>query len=310
MTPTDETLEILSAVSVAEQRLGALGTISALEPALYVVATPIGNLRDITLRALDTLGAVSCIACEDTRMTRDLLRHLNIAPPELISVREHNEVEASQAVIARIGAGRTVAYVSDAGTPAISDPGARLAQAVRAAKLRVIPIPGVSAVTTALSASGLLSTAFVFLGFAPTGAGELRDFVDAMAARAETSVFFESPHRIEKTLQLLAQGLPETRAIIIARELTKKFETISQINAGDLTEWLEANKNKARGEFVVCVDGAEKVANNAQTSVDSRTLLKALLEELPAAKAAKIAAKLTGEPRDALYTLAESLRKG
>ena len=277
-----------------------------LQPGLYVVATPLGNLGDITLRAQRVLAAVACVACEDTRVTRELLRLLDIAPPMLVSVREHNEREAAAGVVGRIAAGQAVAYVSDAGTPAISDPGARLVAAVRAAGFPTIPIPGVSAVTAALSVAGFESTAFTFLGFAPTSKGELTAFVEAVAARVETSVFFESPHRIDKTLQALADGLPAARRVVIGRELTKKFETVSAVTAGDIGEWLSTNAERLRGEFVVVVGGAVQAPRGA--SIDTHALLKALLTELPPARAAKLAAKLSCEDRESLYALAESMK--
>ena len=277
-----------------------------ISPGLYVVATPLGNLGDITVRALSTLRSVDCIACEDTRVTRDLLRFLDIAPPTLVSVREHNERTAADAIVARIRAGEAVAYASDAGTPAISDPGARLVAAVRTAGFPIVPIPGVSAVTAALSAAGLESTAFTFLGFAPVAAGELAEFVAAISTRVETSVCFESPHRIEKFLLALAKGLAADRRVVIARELTKKFETITALNAGDIEAWLPLHADKMRGEFVIVVAGAAQATR--ASSFEARALLKVLLQELPPAKAAKLAAKITGEPRQALYELAESLK--
>jgi 16S rRNA (cytidine1402-2'-O)-methyltransferase len=277
-----------------------------LNPGLYVVATPLGNLGDITVRALATLTAVNCIACEDTRVTRDLLRFLDIAPPALVSVREHNERAVAELIVQRIARGEAVAYASDAGTPAISDPGARLVAAVRAANLLVIPVPGVSAVTAALSVAGLESTAFTFLGFAPVAAGELADFVQLMNTRIETSVYFESPHRIEKCLLALAHGLPADRRVVIARELTKKFETITALNASEIEAWTALNAERMRGEFVIVVAGAAQ-ATRAST-FEARALLKALLQELPPAKAAKLAAKITGESRETLYELAESLK--
>jgi len=281
---------------------------SKIQAGLYVVATPLGNLGDITMRALATLKSVHCIACEDTRVTRDLLRLLAIAPPTLVSVREHNERQAAQSVVSRIASGEAVAYASDAGTPAISDPGARLVAAVRAAGFPIIPIPGVSAVTTALSVAGLESTAFTFSGFAPVAAGELAAFVELIAGRTETSVCFESPHRIEKFLAALAKGLPAERRVIIARELTKKFETISALIAGELEAWIAQNSDHMRGEFVIVVAGAEHVTR--ASTFDARNVLKILLPELPPAKAAKLAAKITGEPREALYELAEKLKPG
>lgn len=280
---------------------------SGIQAGLYVVATPLGNLGDVTLRALATLKAVQCVACEDTRVTRDLLRLLEIAPPTLISVREHNERQAAESVISRISGGEAVAYASDAGTPAISDPGARLVAAVRAAGFPIIPIPGVSAVTTALSVAGLESTAFTFLGFAPVAAGELATFVDAITTRVETSVCFESPHRIEKFLAALATGLPADRRVVIARELTKKFETVTALNAGELEPWIAQNGDRMRGEFVIVVAGAEHATRTS--TVDARAVLKTLLQELPPAKAAKLAAKITGEPRESLYELAESWKR-
>jgi 16S rRNA (cytidine1402-2'-O)-methyltransferase len=277
-----------------------------LIPGLYVVATPLGNLGDITLRALATLRAVHCIACEDTRVTRDLLRFLDIAPPALVSVREHNERSVADAIVQRIERGELVAYASDAGTPAISDPGARLVAAVRAANLLVVPIPGVSAVTAALSVAGLESTAFTFVGFAPVAAGELAEFVQGINTRTETTVCFESPHRVEKCLTALAHGLPADRRVVIARELTKKFETITALNAGDIEAWIPLHDDKMRGEFVIVVAGAAQ-ATRAST-FDARSLLKALLQELPPARAAKLAAKITGQSREVLYELAESLK--
>ena len=273
---------------------------------LYVVATPLGNLADVTLRALTTLKAVDCIACEDTRVTRDLLRFLDIAPPTLVSVREHNERTAADAIVTRIAAGEAVAYVSDAGTPAISDPGARLVAAVRAAGFPIIPIPGVSAVTAALSAAGLESRAFTFVGFAPISASDLVEFVAVMTARVETTVFFESPHRVEKTMAALAKGLPPERRVVIAREITKKFETISAIVASDIDAWLQSHADRMRGEFVIIVEGAKEATRAGL--IDARELLKVLLDELPPAKAAKLAAKITGESREALYAVAESLK--
>lgn len=276
-----------------------------ISPGLYVVATPLGNLGDITLRALATLKSVSCIACEDTRVTRDLLRFLEIAPPALVSVREHNERVAAEGIVTRINNGEAVAYASDAGTPAISDPGARLVAAVRAAGLPVVPVPGVSAVTAALSVAGLESTAFTFLGFAPVAAGDLADFVATISARVATSVCFESPHRIENFLQALAKGLPADRRLVIARELTKKFETITALNAGEIEAWIPLHADKMRGEFVIVVAGAAQATS--ASSFEARALLKALLQELPPAKAAKLAAKITGESRETLYELTKHL---
>ena len=279
---------------------------SEFQVALYVVATPLGNLGDITKRAVSVLSQVPVIACEDTRVTRDLLRLLGIAAPVLFSVREHNEREAAASVIAKLQAGVPVAYASDAGTPAISDPGARLVAAVREAGFSIVPVPGVSAVTAALSVAGLENTAFTFVGFAPVTPSSLSQFIERIAARVETTVFFESPHRADKTLQALAAQLPADCRVVIARELTKRFETIVALPAGELDAWRVANAERLRGEFVIVVAGTTSAPTPAY--LDAQKLLKTLLEELPPAKAAKLAAKITGESREMLYALAETLK--
>ncbi|MBL8311115.1 MAG: 16S rRNA (cytidine(1402)-2'-O)-methyltransferase [Burkholderiales bacterium] len=279
-----------------------------LQAGLYVVATPLGNLGDITARARSVLASVDTIACEDTRVTRELLHLLDIATPRLTSVREHNERQAAEQIVGRIASGAAVAYASDAGTPAISDPGARLVAAVRAAGFPIIPVPGVSAVTAALSVAGLESTAFTFAGFAPTGKTDLVAFFETAASRVETTVFFESPHRVEKTLMAAAAALPADRRVVVARELTKKFETVTALSAGALPAWLSATADRLRGEFVIVVAGAPAAPAAQGALIDARALLKALLAELPPAKAAKVAAKVTGGDRDTLYTLAESLK--
>ena len=223
-----------------------------LFPALYVVATPIGNLGDITLRALDILQRVDRVAAEDTRVSGQLLAHFNLSRP-LVSIREHNEREAADGVIARIVAGDAVAYLSDAGTPAVSDPGARLVAAVRAAGLRVVPIPGVSAVTTALSVAGMTSGAWLFHGFLPPRSGARRAQLRSLAALPAALVFYEAPHRIEETLADMASVLDNTRQVTLARELTKRFETIVTLPLAEASAWLAADSNNVRGEFVVIV---------------------------------------------------------
>jgi 16S rRNA (cytidine1402-2'-O)-methyltransferase len=233
---------------------------------------------------------------------------LSIDVPQLISVREHNEREQSAHIVDRIAAGEAIVYASDAGTPGVSDPGSRLVAAVRGAGYAVIPIPGVSAVTAAISVAGFDATAFTFLGFAPTAANALDEFIDDISECAEISVFFESPHRAEKTLQRLGELLPNDRRVVIARELTKKFETIVSLNAKALVAWVEANRDRMRGEFVIAVDAAPKTRTSSST-FDSKTLMKALLEELPASKAAKVAAKLTGQSRHELFEIAETLKQ-
>ncbi|MDP3420066.1 MAG: 16S rRNA (cytidine(1402)-2'-O)-methyltransferase, partial [Thiobacillus sp.] len=223
-----------------------------LPPALYVVATPIGNLGDITLRALDTLKSVDRVAAEDTRVSGQLLAHFNLSKP-MVSIREHNEREAADKVIAWIAAGEAVAYVSDAGTPAVSDPGARLVAAVSAAGLSVVPIPGASAVTTALSAAGVESGQWLFQGFLPPKSGARRAQLQTLAALPAALVFYEAPHRIVETLADMAAVLDSARRVTLARELTKRFESIVTLPLAEAPAWLASDPNHVRGEFVVIV---------------------------------------------------------
>ncbi len=274
------------------------------------MATPLGHLGDISLRALDAFRLIPVIACEDTRVTATLLRGLGIALPELISVREHNEARLAARIVERIAAGQAVAYVSDAGTPGISDPGARLVEAVRAAGLPVIPIPGPSAVTAALSITGFQASGYRFVGFVPRETKALHAFVDELGSSRDITVFFESPHRIERTLTTLAERLASAdpqRRLLIAREMTKRFEQTETVTAGQLHAWIDRNRDRLRGEFVIVVDAC--TTPRAARAYDSELLLRTLLEELPPAKAAKLAAKLTGSPRAELYARAESIRQ-
>ncbi len=276
-----------------------------LPPALYVVATPIGNLGDITLRALDTLKSVDRVAAEDTRVSGQLLAHFSISKP-LVSIREHNERAAADKVIAWIVAGEAVAYVSDAGTPAVSDPGARLVAAVRAAGLTVVPIPGVSAVTTALSAAGIESGQWLFHGFLPPKSGARRAQLQTLAALPVALVFYEAPHRIEETLADMAGVLDTSRPVTLARELTKRFESIVTLPLAEAPAWLAADPNHVRGEFVVIVHPPAAAA--AMVDVDAMRVLDALLGDLPPTLAAKLAAKITGRSKAELYKMTLALR--
>ena len=279
---------------------------------LYVVATPIGNLADITLRALHVLALVDTIACEDTRHTQQLLKTYGIdkASAQLLAVHQHNEAEAATAVMDRLRQGQRVAYVSDAGTPAISDPGARLVAAVRAQAIRVMPLPGASSVTTAISAAGIashagegeLASGFVFAGFLPSKSQERTHAVQAIAAEPRSVVLMEAPHRIEALATALA-ALGD-RPVTVARELTKQFEEIATVAASDLTAWLNEQPNRLRGEFVLVVHPA-KVAQ--ETGQDAR-VLKLLLAELPLKTAVKLAAEITGAGRNVLYERALGLK--
>jgi 16S rRNA (cytidine1402-2'-O)-methyltransferase len=273
---------------------------------LYVVATPIGNLADISLRALHVLQKVDVIACEDTRHTQQMLRAYGIDHPgaQLLAVHQHNEAEAAQTVIARLAQGERVAYVSDAGTPAISDPGARLAAAVRQAGYRVLPLPGASSVITVLSASGMTGeNGFVFTGFLPSKAGERQQAVQALAQEARAVVLLEAPHRIEALAQALA--VLGERRITVGRELTKQFEQIETVAAQDFAAWLAEKPDRQRGEFALVVHDAPV----AETSGEGLRVLQLLLPELPLKTAVKLAAEITGESKNALYEQALELKK-
>ncbi len=276
-----------------------------LPAALYVVATPIGNLGDITLRALETLRGVDRVAAEDTRVSGQLLAHFNIKKP-LVSIREHNEIAAAQKVIEQIVAGQAVAYVSDAGTPAISDPGARLVAAVRAAGLLVVPIPGASAVVTALSAAGTAPGAWLFHGFLPPKSGARKQVLRTLSGIDAALVFYEAPHRVVETITDMGAVLDPTRMLTIARELTKRFETIVALTLADAPAWLASDPNNLRGEFVLIVE--PPAAAVAAEDTEAQRILAVLLSELPASVAAKLAAQLTGRKKAELYKMALSLK--
>ena len=272
---------------------------------LYVVATPIGNLADISLRALHVLSRVDVVACEDTRHTQQLLRAYGLDRPgsQLLAVHQHNEAEAAHSVLERLGQGQRVAYVSDAGTPAISDPGARLVAAVRQAGFRVMPLPGASSVTTALSASGMTGdSGFVFAGFLPSKATERQLAVQHLAQESRAVVLLEAPHRIEALAQALAVLGP--RRVTLGRELTKQFEQIETLPAQNLSAWLAEKPERLRGEFVLVLH---------DTPVDDATgeglrVLQLLLPELPLKTAVKLAAEISGESKNTLYEQALALK--
>jgi 16S rRNA (cytidine1402-2'-O)-methyltransferase len=272
---------------------------------LYVVATPIGNLADISLRALHMLSRADVVACEDTRHTQQMLRAYGLDRPgsQLLAVHQHNEAEASQAVIALLAQGQRVVYVSDAGTPAISDPGARLVAAVRQAQFRVLPLPGASSVTTALSASGMTGEqGFVFVGFLPSKAGERQQAVHALSQESRAVVLLEAPHRIEAVAAALA--VLGTRRITVGRELTKQYEQIETLAAQDLPAWLSAKPERQRGEFVLVLHDAPV----ADTSGEGLRVLQLLLPELPLKTAVKLAAEISGESKNGLYEKALALK--
>ena len=275
-----------------------------------MVATPIGNLADITLRALHVLGLADTIACEDTRHTQALLRAYGIdkTGAQLLALHQHNEAQAAQTVIDRLRQGQRVAYASDAGTPAISDPGARLVAAVRQEHLPVVPLPGASSVTAALSVAGITDEGaqqggFVFAGFLSSKATERAASIEVLRLQARAVVVLEAPHRIEALAAALATL--GTRLITIGRELTKQFEEIATVSTESFPAWLASDPNRLRGEFVLVLHPAP---TEIKSGPDTR-ILKLLLAELPLKTAVKLASEITGEPRNALYQLALDLKE-
>jgi 16S rRNA (cytidine1402-2'-O)-methyltransferase len=273
--------------------------------ALYVLATPIGNVCDISLRGLHVLAIADAVACEDTRNTSQLLQRYGLSKP-LLAAHEHNEREAADKIIERLRAGQRVALVSDAGTPAISDPGARVVDAVRAAGLQVIPLPGASAAVTALSASGLTDARFQFVGFLPAKTRQRETALQELVALEAALVFYEAPHRIVETVQSMLQVFGPQRQIVLARELTKLFEDIHRCPLGEAPAWLEQDANRQRGEFVVLLEGAQPVDGE---DADAERVLRILLAELPVKQAAALAAQITGQKKNALYERALQIRQ-
>ena len=300
MTPSDASL-------LRQVAAGAAGTQHHPPGALYVVATPIGNLADLSLRAIHVLGLVDAIACEDTRHSAPLLRALGIDAKPLLAVHAHNEREAAAGVLLRLARGERVACVSDAGTPAISDPGAALVAAVHAAGHRVVPIPGPSSAVAALSVAGDgLGGPFTFIGFLASRGSERALALKALAASSQTQVLFEAPHRIEALAAALAEACG-ARPLTLCRELTKQFETVQRLPAHDLPAWLAADPNRCRGEFVLVVHALAAVAVDADAPAHDATL-RTLLAALPLKQAVMLAAELTGAPRNALYERALAMK--
>ena len=273
--------------------------------ALYVVPTPLGNLGDMTQRAIEVLRQVSWVAAEDTRHSAPLLKQYGCSA-RMLAAHEHNEEAAAQQVIARLSEGEAVALVSDAGTPAVSDPGARLVARVRAAGFRVIPLPGACAAVTALSAAGLTESHFLFYGFLPARTKQREEALRELSALPYALVFYEAPHRILEAVASLALVLGSQRTLVLARELTKMFETIHSCPLGEAYDWLLADANRQRGEFVLLVSGAPELADDGE----GERVLKLLLEEgLPVKQAAKLAHAITGMAKNALYELALRLKE-
>ncbi len=275
--------------------------------ALYVVATPIGNLADLSARARETLSGVAVIAAEDTRHTGSLLQAFGISTP-LISLHEHNEADRAAALLGRLRTGESVALVSDAGTPLVSDPGFELVRAATAAGLRVLTVPGPSAVIAALSVSGLPVDRFAFEGFLPARNAARRTALTALERETRTLVFYEAPHRLREVLADMVLAFGRERRAAVARELTKRFERTYYGTLQELAERAAGDADMTRGELVLVVAGALSENLNALT-LESGQVLRTLLEELPAAQAAKLTARLTGVARANLYALAVSLQK-
>ena len=272
-----------------------------------MVATPVGNLADITLRAIQVLALADAVACEDTRVSAGLLRHLGLDKP-LLALHAHNEQEAAGRVLERLAAGQRVAYVSDAGTPAVSDPGAALVARAVAAGFRVVPIPGASSALAVLCVAGdAQGSGFEFAGFLPAKAGERKPLLQALAGNPRSVVLFEAPHRIETLAVALAEFMP-ARRVTLGRELTKQFETVVTLPAAELPAWLAADANRLRGEFALVLHALapEVAATDAALAPAAAKVLAVLLRELPLKQAVSLAAELSGAPRNALYD--EALR--
>lgn len=275
-----------------------------VSPALYVVATPLGNRADITLRALSVLRAVDLVAAEDTRHSQRLFDAHGISA-KMFALHEHNEQEGATRIIGQLEAGRHVALITDAGTPAVSDPGARLVARVQEAGLSVVPVPGPCAAIAALSASGLTAPHFHFHGFLPVKQAGRRSALEALRGVNATLVFYEAPHRVLETVDDLVAVLEPAREIVVARELTKLFEQVARMPLADAPAWLRGDANRQRGEFVLLVGPAPAVEG---IPPEAERVLKLLLEELPLKSAAKLAAAITGLSKNALYDHALQLR--
>lgn len=266
---------------------------------LYVVATPIGNLQDITLRALEVLKTVDIIAAEDTRHTSGLLSHYAIRK-KLVAVHEHNEHQSAEQLLTRLRAGESVALVTDAGTPGISDPGAVVVDIVRQAGIAVVPVPGASAVIAALSASGIRHNGFSFIGFLPASGSQRRNQLESLKALPQTLVFYEAPHRVLDSVADMTAVLGGERRLTIARELTKTFETFHRCRLDEALAWLQSDTNQQRGEFVLMVEPMPQAeATGIAPEIDR--MLRLLMAELPLKQAVKLAAEISGEKKNALY---------
>ncbi|MFZ6733036.1 16S rRNA (cytidine(1402)-2'-O)-methyltransferase [Undibacterium sp. Ji42W] len=273
---------------------------------LYVVATPIGNVADISLRALHLLSLADAIACEDTRNTAQLLSRYGISKP-LIAAHQHNEREVAEKIVTRLQAGERIALVSDAGTPGVSDPGAKIVDAVKLAGLPVTPLPGASAAISALSASGLIHDRFYFVGFLPAKAGQRDSILREVQAIPASLIFYEAPHRIIEAVAAMRAIFGDTRRIVLAREVSKLFEEIHRCSLAEAESWLAADSHREKGEYVILIEAAPAAADEQE--LEARRVLQILLGECSVKQAAGLAAQLTGQKKNALYQMALEMKQ-
>lgn len=297
---------MVNAVRRSASRVSKAGGFVSNRPGLlYVVATPIGNLEDITYRAVRVLSEVDLIAAEDTRHARKLLRHFGIAT-EMTAFHDHNELDKIPKLLNLLRQGKCIALISDAGTPLVSDPGFKLVRALHAAQIPVVPVPGPCAAITALSVAGLPTDRFAFDGFPPAKPAARDAFFSERKNDPRTLIFYETPHRIAASLRAMVNAFGKQRQAVLARELTKKFESIRYATLGELREWIGTDKDQLRGESVVIVHGAEVRVDQA-IGPETERVLRILLRELPVKQAAALAAEITGRKKRALYRFALGL---
>ena len=273
---------------------------------LYIVATPIGNLLDMSLRALETLKNVDAIVAEDTRHSQPLLQHFSIKTP-LEAFHEHNERQQSHQLLQRLHQGESIALISDAGTPLISDPGYYLVREAILAGIKVVPLPGACAAVAALSAAGLATDRFIFEGFLPAKSGQREHRLQELKEESRTLIFYEAPHRVLDLLQAMLTVFGGERRVVMARELTKLFETIKSAPLAELVPWVAADPNQQRGEIVILVEGLKEVSTSAQ--MEMRRILTTLMADLPLKQAAELTARITGLKKNDVYALALELKK-
>jgi len=279
------------------------------QASLYIVATPIGNRADISQRAIEVLSEVDMIAAEDTRHSGQLLQYYNISRP-MLAYHDHNEEQQAERILQQLKEGNSIALISDAGTPLMSDPGYRLVRAAQQAAIPVVPIPGPCAAVAALSASGLATDQFYFVGFPPTKSIARKNFFQNLNRQTATMVFYESSHRIVASIRDMLEVFGQSRTVVMARELTKKFETIRQSSLSELLQWVESDSNQQKGEFVLLLEGDSMTEQSDELSLELDHMLKVLLDELPVKQASQLAARITGLKKNQVYKRALELRGG